>query len=88
MNEDNKIIDKKVIETEIPLGTVHSAACEPYRVRLFVDDEIVRDVEITVGVNHRGIERIMEGLPVEKRTASQRRFVGSVLTSIFGIHAL
>ncbi len=76
MNEDNKIIDKKVIETEIPLGTVHSAACEPYRVRLFVDDEIVRDVEITVGVNHRGIERIMEGLPVEKANSLTEKICG------------
>ena len=76
MNENNKIIDKKVIETEIPLGTVHSAACEPYRVRLFVDDEIVRDVEITVGVNHRGIERIMEGLPVEKANSLTEKICG------------
>ena len=76
MNEEDKIIDKKVIETEIPLGTVHSAACEPYRVRLFVDDEIVRDVEITVGVNHRGIERIMEGLPVEKANSLTEKICG------------
>lgn len=75
MKEDN-IIDKKFIETEIPLGTVHSAACEPYRVRLFVDDEIVRDVEITVGVNHRGIERIMEGLPVEKANSLTEKICG------------
>jgi energy-converting hydrogenase B subunit N len=53
MNEDNKITDKKVIETEVTMGTVHSAAIEPYRVRLFVEDEIVRDAEITVGINHR-----------------------------------
>ena len=33
MDEDNKITsDKKtVIETEVPMGTVHSAAIEPYR---------------------------------------------------------
>ena len=54
MNEDNKITDKKVIETEVTMGTVHSAAIEPYRVRLFVEDEIVKDAEITVGVNHQG----------------------------------
>lgn len=76
MNGNNKIIDKKVIETEIPLGTVHSAACEPYRVRLFVEDEIVRDVEITIGVNHRGIERIMEGLPVEKANSLTEKICG------------
>lgn len=76
MNEDNKITDKKVIETEVTMGTVHSAAIEPYRVRLFVEDEIVRDAEITVGINHRGIERIMEGLPVEKANSLTEKICG------------
>ena len=53
--------ERQVFETEINMGTVHPAALEPYRVRLFVEDEIVKDAEITVGLNHRGIERIMEG---------------------------
>ncbi len=66
MNEYNKITDKRTIETENPMRLVHSAAMEPYRLRLFVEDEIVKDAEITIGVNHRGLERIMEGLPVEK----------------------
>ena len=72
MDNNNKVT-RQVIETEVPLGTVHSAAMEPYRVRLFVEDEIVRDAEITVGVNHRGIERIMEGLPVEKANSLNRK---------------
>ena len=59
---DEKVPRSKIIETEIPMGTVHPAALEPYRVRLFVEDEIVQEAEITIGVNHRGIERIMEGL--------------------------
>mgnify|MGYP005856266003 FL=1 len=65
MDNNNKVTTK-VIETEVPMGTIHSAALEPYRLRLFVEDEIVRDAELTIGVNHRGIERIMAGLPVEK----------------------
>lgn len=80
MDENNKItnetLKKQVIETEVPLGTVHSAAIEPYRVRLFVEDEIVKDAEITVGVNHRGIERIMEGLPVEKANSLTEKICG------------
>ncbi len=76
MDEDNKITKKQVIETEVPLGTVHSAAIEPYRVRLFVEDEIVKDAEITVGVNHRGVERIMEGLPVEKANSLTEKICG------------
>ena len=76
MNEDNKITDRKVIETEVTMGTVHSAAIEPYRVRLFVEDEMVRDAEITVGINHRGMERIMEGLPVEKANSLTEKICG------------
>ncbi|MCC7552946.1 MAG: nickel-dependent hydrogenase large subunit [Methanobacteriaceae archaeon] len=67
---------RETIETEIPLGTVHPAALEPYRVRLFVEDEIVQEAEITIGVNHRGIERIMEGLPVEKANALTEKVCG------------
>lgn len=73
---DEKLPKSDVIETEIPLGTVHPAALEPYRVRLFVEDEIVQEAEITIGVNHRGIERIMEGLPVEKANALTEKICG------------
>lgn len=76
MNEHNKITEKNVIETEVTMGTVHSAAIEPYRVRLFVEDEMVKDAEITVGINHRGIERIMEGLPVEKANSLTEKICG------------
>ena len=76
MNKNNNS-KRQVIETEISMGPVHSAALEPYRVRLFVEDEIVKDAEITVGVNHRGIERIMEGLPVEKANSLTEKVCGS-----------
>ncbi|HPX78284.1 MAG TPA: nickel-dependent hydrogenase large subunit, partial [Methanobacterium sp.] len=80
MDNDNKITDEtrneQEIETEVPMGTVHSAALEPYRIRLFVEDEIVRDAEMTIGVNHRGIERIMEGLPVEKANSLTEKICG------------
>ena len=73
---EEKVPRSNIIETEIPLGTVHPAALEPYRVRLFVEDEIVQEAEITIGVNHRGIERIMEGLPVEKANALTEKICG------------
>ncbi len=73
--DDNKP-NQTVIEAEVPMGTVHPAALEPYRVRLFVEDEIVRDAEITVGLNHRGVERIMEGLPVEKANSLTEKICG------------
>ena len=34
------------------------------------------DLEITIGVNHRGIERIMEGLPIEKANALTEKICG------------
>ena len=73
---EEKVPRSNIIETEIPMGTVHTAALEPYRVRLFVEDEIVQEAEITIGVNHRGIERIMEGLPVEKANALTEKICG------------
>lgn len=85
MNEYNKITDKRTIETEIPMGLVHSAAMEPYRLRLFAEDEIVKDAEITIGVNHRGLERIMEGLPVEKANSLTEKICGICSNSNSGI---
>ncbi|AMD18245.1 hypothetical protein TL18_09565 [Methanobrevibacter sp. YE315] len=73
---DKKVPRSNIIETEIPMGTVHPAALEPYRVRFFVEDEIVQEAEITIGVNHRGIERIMEGLPVQKANALTEKICG------------
>ena len=80
--EEKKAKKQEIIETEIQMGTVHPAALEPYRVRFFVEDEIIKDAEITIGVNHRGIERIMEGLPVQ--ICLQKRFVVSVQMHIHG----
>ena len=74
--DDNTNITSQIIETEVPMGTVHSAAIEPYRLRLFVEDEIVKDAELTIGVNHRGVERIMEGLPVEKANSLTEKICG------------
>ena len=70
--EEKKAKKQEIIETEIQMGTVHPAALEPYRVRFFVEDEIIKDAEITIGVNHRGIERIMEGLPVKGKYAYRK----------------
>ena len=76
MTEKNTPVKQEYIETEVPMGPFHPAALEPYRARFFVEDEIVKDAEITVGVTHRGIERIMEGLPVEKANALTEKVCG------------
>ena len=46
--EEKKAKKQEIIETEIQMGTVHPAALEPYRVRFFVEDEIIKDAEITI----------------------------------------
>lgn len=73
---DEKVPKSNIIETEIPVGTVHPAALEPYRVRFFVEDEIIQEAEITIGVNYRGIERVMEGLPVQKANSLTEKICG------------
>jgi energy-converting hydrogenase B subunit N len=56
----------KVVEKELSFGPIHPALLEPYRIRLFVNDEYVEDCEITINMAYRGIEKLFEGLPVER----------------------
>jgi energy-converting hydrogenase B subunit N len=67
---------EKTFETEIPIGFNHSALLEPYRTRYFVEDEIIRDCEIEVDPAHRGIERILQGMPIEKANIITERICG------------
>lgn len=73
---DEKKNKQEIFDTEVSLGSFHPAALEPYRLRLFVEDEIVKDAELTIGLAHRGIERIMEGLPVEKANSLTEKVCG------------
>jgi len=66
----------KVVEKEIPIGLVHPALLEPFRIRFFVSDEIVKDCEITLNPAHRGIERLMEGKPYEKASVIVEKICG------------
>ncbi len=63
-------------EGEIAIGPVHSAILEPHRLRLLIEDEIIKDAELTIGVNHRGVERLMEGLPPEKASILTEKICG------------
>lgn len=69
-------MERKVVEKEISIGPVHPALIEPYRIRLFVNDEIVEDCEININMAYRGIERLLEGLPVEKALIITERVCG------------
>ena len=67
---------KEKAEVEVPVGLLHPAMLEPYRARFFVDDELIVDCELTLDPYHKGIERIMEGMPVEKGLIITERICG------------
>lgn len=45
---------------EIPIGPQHPALKEPISLRLTVEGEIIKDVDLRLGYNHRGIEKLAE----------------------------
>lgn len=62
--------------TEVPVGTFHPTFLEPLRIRFFVEDEKVVDCEITFNAVHRGVERILEGIPIKKANMITERVCG------------
>ncbi|MEN3035467.1 MAG: hypothetical protein ABC537_04100, partial [Candidatus Methanosuratincola sp.] len=73
MTSDNKRVE---IEKELSFGPVHPALIEPYRIRLFVNDEIVEDCELNINMAYRGIEKLFDGLPVERALLIAERVCG------------
>ena len=67
--------------TEVDVGTIHPALIEPFRIRFFVEDETIVDSEITYNAAHRGIERILEGLPVKKAHMVTEKICGLCSTT-------
>jgi len=67
---------KEKAEVEVPVGLLHPAMLEPYRARFFVEDEVIVDCELTLDPYHKGIERIMEGMPVHKGLIITERICG------------
>lgn len=47
-------------EIKVPMGPQHPALKEPSSFTLTIDNEIVRDIELNIGYNHRGIEKACE----------------------------
>jgi len=45
---------------QIPIGPQHPALKEPISLRMTVDGEVIRDADIRLGYNHRGIEKLAE----------------------------
>lgn len=42
----------------VPIGPYHPALEEPIHAKLFTEGELIRDAEVFVGYNHRGIEKL------------------------------
>jgi len=44
----------------IPIGPQHPALKEPISIRLSVEGEVIRDADLRLGYNHRGVEKLAE----------------------------
>ncbi|MGE4484686.1 MAG: nickel-dependent hydrogenase large subunit [Oscillospiraceae bacterium] len=53
----------------VPIGPYHPALEEPIHAKLYTDGEIIKDAEVFVGYNHRGIEKI----------ATERNFIQTIV---------
>ena len=42
----------------VPIGPYHPALEEPIHARLYTEGEVIKDAEVFVGYNHRGIEKL------------------------------
>ena len=66
--------------TQIPLSPVHPVADEPSQFRLYVDGEVVVDVDYRFSYVHRGIEKLAE----ERFTYNQVPFLAERICGICG----
>ncbi|MFH0807535.1 MAG: nickel-dependent hydrogenase large subunit [Elusimicrobiota bacterium] len=48
------------MEIKIPIGPQHPALKEPISLRVTIDGEQIKDVDLRLGYNHRGIEKLAE----------------------------
>ena len=44
----------------IPIGPQHPALKEPISLRMTIDGEVIKDVDVRLGYNHRGLEKLAE----------------------------
>jgi membrane-bound hydrogenase subunit alpha len=75
MSEENKKV------TEIPIGPYHPLQEEPEFFRLKVEGEKVLGVEIEIGYNHRGIEKLTESKHFNQSALLVERICGICSTS-------
>lgn len=68
-------------KTIIPIGPYHPLLEEPEFFTLTVDGETVVDIDMRMGYNHRGIEKLSEGMVFENSTFVVERICGICSTS-------
>jgi len=68
-------------EKIIPIGPFHPLQEEPEFFKLVVDGERVKDIEIDIGYNHRGIEKLAEGKTYDQIAFLVERIRGICSTS-------
>ena len=65
-------------QTIIPLGPYHPLLEEPEHFKLYVEGERVVDLDVEIGYNHRGVEKLSEGKtwdqvrPIRRRGQARR----------------
>ena len=56
----------------IPIGPQHPALKEPISLRMTVEGEVIRDADLRLGYNHRGMEKLAEEMRCGFATLAQR----------------
>lgn len=67
--------------TIVPLGPYHPLLEEPEHFKLYVEGERVVDLDVEIGYNHRGIEKLSEGKTWDQVTFLIERICGICSTS-------
>lgn len=68
-------------KTIIPIGPYHPLQEEPEFFTLTVEGEIVVDIDVSIGYNHRGIEKLSESKTFDQSTFVVERICGICSTS-------
>ena len=74
-------MEKKKTRSVIPIGPYHPLQEEPEFFRLHVEGETVKELEIHLGYNHRGIEKLSEGKHFDQAVFLVERICGICSTS-------
>ncbi|MFH1848250.1 MAG: nickel-dependent hydrogenase large subunit [Candidatus Omnitrophota bacterium] len=69
-------MSKKVQKVVIPIGPYHPLQEEPEHFRLYVEGEKVTDIDIVIGYQHRGIEKLSESKHFDQVTFLIERICG------------